>query len=297
MRIKNQLKWAMGGVLGVLFFSLALAQEDIAKKAGVQPGWHYWGIATLSVFLLLLLVLVFAQLGKSDPRISGNSMIPLKKWWKVLDAKFFTKAVAVEKEEDILLEHDYDGIRELDNSLPPWWKWGFYITVVVAALYMFRFHIWKTGPDPEQEYVAEMKAAEKQLEAHRKKAGGGVDETTVKMADAKGIDAGKQIFQKACFVCHGASGEGGVGPNLTDQYWLHGGSINDVFKSIKYGIPDKGMQAWEKTMSPEDIQNISSYILSIVGTKPANAKAPQGELYTGDAAKDSTVKDAVTMRQ
>jgi len=294
MRIKNQLKWAMGGVVGVLFLSLALAQEDIAKRAGVQPGWQYWGIATLALFLLLLLVLVLAQIGKTDPRVSSHAFVPLKKWWQWMDARFFTKAVAVEKEEHILLDHEYDGIRELDNALPPWWKWGFYITVVVAVLYMFRYHVWKTGLDPEQEYVAEMQAAARQLEAHRQKAGGGVDEKTVTMADAAGIAAGKQIFQKACFVCHGASGEGGVGPNLTDRYWLHGGSINDVFKSIKYGIPDKGMQAWEKTMSPEDIRNISSYIKSLESTNPANAKAPQGELYSG-AEQDSTAAD-VTKR-
>jgi cytochrome c oxidase cbb3-type subunit III len=196
----------------------------------------------------------------------------------------------VEKEEDILLDHDYDGIKELDNALPPWWKYGFYITVVIAVIYVLRFHVFNTGPNPEQEYRAEMKHAAEQIEAYRKQSNDMVDEKTVTLADASGITAGRQLFQKTCFVCHGANGEGGVGPNLTDDYWIHGGSINDVFKTIKYGVPDKGMQAWEKNFSPSEIRNLSSFIKSLKGTNPANAKAAQGEIYKEVAAvPDSAV--------
>jgi cytochrome c oxidase cbb3-type subunit 3 len=157
-----------------------------------------------------------------------------------------------------------------------------------------RYHVWKTGPDPEQEYNTEMAAATKQIEEYRKKAGENVDEKTVTLADAKGIAEGQKIYQANCFACHGAKGEGGVGPNLTDKFWMHGGSINDVFKTIKYGVPEKGMQAWEKTYSPSQIKNIASYIKSIVGTNPPNAKAPQGDAFEETetenkaAAKDST---------
>jgi cytochrome c oxidase cbb3-type subunit 3 len=124
-----------------------------------------------------------------------------------------------------------------------------------------------------------MAVAAKQVEEYRKKAGEMVDEKTVTLADAKGIEEGQKIYQTACIACHGGKGEGGVGPNLTDTYWLHGGSINDVFKTVKYGVPDKGMQAWEKSFSPSQIKNIASYIKSIAGTNPPNGKAPQGEPF------------------
>jgi cytochrome c oxidase cbb3-type subunit 3 len=212
-----------------------------------------------------------------------------------MNRQFFTKAVPVEKEEDILLDHDYDGIKELDNALPPWWKYGFYFTIVVGALYLLRYHVWKTGPDPQQEYDQEMRVAAAQIEEYRKKAGDMVDEKTVTMADATGIAEGDKIFHSNCFACHGAKGEGGVGPNLTDNYWLHGGTINDVFKTIKYGVPEKGMQAWEKSYSPAQIKNLSSYIKTLAGTNPPNAKAPQGDIFqeaaTLNEKKDSTVTD------
>lgn len=221
-----------------------------------------------------------------------------KHWWATLDAKFFTKSIPLEKEADHLLDHDYDGIKELDNSLPPWWKYGFYLSVVFSVFYILRYHVWKTGPDPEQEYKTEMAVATKQIEEYRKRVGDMVDEKTVTMADTAGIAEGQKIFSTVCFACHGAKGEGGVGPNLTDKYWLHGGRINDVFKTIKYGVPDKGMQAWEKTYSPSQIKDIASYIKTLAGTNPANGKAPQGEPFeeknsnTKTATKDSTASVA-----
>ena len=109
------------------------------------------------------------------------------------------------------------------------------------------------------------------------------------MADAVGIAAGNEIFQTACWACHGKMGEGGAGPNLTDDYWIHKGSLNDIYQSIKLGFPDKGMQAWEKQFSPKQIQNIASYVISLRGTKPANAKPPQGEIWTTPTVADSTV--------
>jgi cytochrome c oxidase cbb3-type subunit 3 len=122
------------------------------------------------------------------------------------------------------------------------------------------------------------------------------DEKTLTLADAKGIAQGRKIFAGTCFPCHGAVGEGNaVGPNLTDTYWLHGGSLGDVFKTISNGVPDKGMQAWGKTFSPAEVRNITSYVLSLQGTNPPNAKAPQGNLYEPNKAPDSPVakKDSI----
>lgn len=274
-------------LLGILSSTTALAQEaSKATEKGESTGWEYWGIALLGATLVFAILAVVSKAASLEEEETTEAF-SLSAWWKGLDSRFFTKAVSIEKEQDILLDHDYDGIKELDNSLPPWWKWGFYITIVVAVFYVFRYHVWNTGMNPEQEYHAEMKLAAEQIEAYRKKSGDMVDEKTVTLADAQGIAAGKQIYQKQCFVCHGANGEGGVGPNLTDEYWLHGGKINDVFKSIKYGIPEKGMQAWEKTFSPSEIKNLSSFVKSLQGTKPANGKAPQGDIYT-EAAPAAT---------
>lgn len=251
-----------------------------------------WGLGTILLFSVAFLFYTlgkFSSLGETE-----SKPFSFKAWWKSLDARLFTKAIPLEKEADHILDHDYDGIQELDNSLPPWWKYGFYITIVFSVFYFMRYHVWKTGPDPEQEYNTEMATAAKQIEEYRKKAGDMVDEKTVTLADVKGIEEGAKIFQTACMACHGGKGEGGVGPNLTDKFWLHGGTINDVFKTIKYGVPEKGMQAWEKTYSPSQIKNIASYIRSIAGTNPPNGKAPQGDPLeektpSTTASKDSTI--------
>jgi len=283
------------GIKKLLLFTLltsstslaALAQEKTVTNPLVDDNYNglAWGLGTLLLFVVALLFFVIGRMSTLT-ETEEKQPFSLKQWWLNLDAKLFTKAIPLEKEADHLLEHDYDGIQELDNSLPPWWKYGFYLSVVFAVFYMLRFHVWKTGPDPEQEYKTEMAVAAKQIEEYRKKAGDNVDEKTVTMADAAGIAEGQKIFQSTCFACHGAKGEGGVGPNLTDGYWLHGGTINDVFKTIKYGVTDKGMQAWEKTYSPAQIKNIASYIKTLAGTNPPNAKAPQGEPF--DEKKDET---------
>lgn len=192
----------------------------------------------------------------------------------------FNAAVPMEKEKDLLLDHDYDGIQELDNSLPPWWKYGFYLTIVVACIYIYRYHISYTGPSQHDEYVAEMQKGEEDKAAYLALAANNVDENTVTLlTDPGDLAAGKDVFVKICAACHLADGGGKVGPNLTDEYWLHGGSIKDVFKSIKYGWQDKGMKSWKDDFSPKQIQQIASYVKSLRGTHPLTPKEKQGELY------------------
>jgi cytochrome c oxidase cbb3-type subunit 3 len=273
-----------------------------APVASTENSWLFWGIAIGFVLILLLMLFVLSTMNGLGESEEGAHVTSLRQWWSNLDKKIFTKAVPVQQEADVLLDHDYDGIKELDNALPPWWKWGFYITLVIGVFYLLRFHVWKTGPTPEQEYNSEMVAAAKQMEAYRKKSNDLVDETTVTMADATGIAAGKQLFQQNCIACHGSAGEGGVGPNLTDNYWLHGGRINDVFKTIKYGYPDKGMQSWEKMFSPSQIRNLASFVKTLHGTNPPNPKAPQGDLYNEGQPVDSTAtqsssKDSLTTKK
>lgn len=280
-------------------FSLsAIAQESATVGADhplVDNGFNgaAWALGCVLIFAVSFLFYTigkFSSLGETE-----KQPFSLESWWAKMDARLFTKAIPIEKEADHLLDHDYDGIQELDNSLPPWWKYGFYASVVFSVVYLLIYQVWNIGQNPEQEYQTEMAIATKQIEEYRKKAGDMVDEKTVTLADAKGIEEGAKIYQTTCIACHGGKGEGGVGPNLTDKFWLHGGTINDVFKTIKYGVPEKGMQAWEKTYSPSQIKNIASYIKSIAGTNPPNGKAPQGDPFEEKIEKTAAAKDSTSV--
>lgn len=198
--------------------------------------------------------------------------------------------------EEVELDHNYDGIRELDNRLPPWWLYGFYMCIVFACIYLYRNHVSHTAPSSEQEYLAAVAQADEEKAEYLKKAANKVDENTVALlTDATSIDAGKKIFLSTCAPCHGPEGQGVVGPNLTDDYWLHGGGIKDVFKTIKYGYPEKGMKSWEADFSPVQIAELASFVKSLHGTKPSNPKEPQGEIYKEEPViKDTTKITAVT---
>ncbi|MBP7390315.1 MAG: c-type cytochrome [Chitinophagales bacterium] len=207
-------------------------------------------------------------------------------------------SVPIEKERDILLDHNYDGIRELDNSLPPWWKYSFYLSIIWAFFYLAYYYVGG-GPSTHDEYIAEIQQAKIDVDAYNKKNSLNVDESNVKFADAAGIADGQDIYKNNCAACHGNFGEGNVGPNLTDDYFIHGGTANELFKTVKYGWPAKGMKSWETDLSAVQIKNVISYIHSIHGTNPANAKAPQGDLFTeaGIAKTDSTVVAATDTTQ
>jgi cytochrome c oxidase cbb3-type subunit 3 len=222
------------------------------------------------------------------PREEGFS----KRIWKSL-----TRPVPKGKEKDVMLDHNYDGIRELDNRMPPWLQLIFYSTVLSAAAYLLIFQVFHIGMLPKEEYAAELKQAAIQKQAMLKEAAASVDEqSVVQLTDAPALNIGKSLFLSKCSACHGMSGEGNVGPNLTDGYWLHGGSVNDIFKTVKYGVPAKGMISWQSTLQPQEMQDVVSYIMSLQGTNPANPKIPQGDLYTPrlTMATDSTIADTLS---
>lgn len=183
------------------------------------------------------------------------------------------------KNADVLMEdHDYDGIFEFDNDLPPWWKYMFYATIFFGVVYLFNYHIVGSGKLQTAEYELEIQ------QAALLNPGGGegnANEVThfKPLTEAPKLEAGKAAFIQNCAACHGQEGQGVVGPNLTDEFWLHGGDVNDVFKTIKYGVTSKGMVAWQKKLSDDQILEVASYLLSIQGSNPANAKAPQGDKY------------------
>jgi cytochrome c oxidase cbb3-type subunit 3 len=274
----------------------AAVAAPVANYGGVSATTFFMLVGVIAAEFLIIFIMVFnirrlyAELQPKKETAPVAIAEEKESWalrtWHMLDKKFFTKAA--DKEADVMLDHDYDGIRELDNALPPWWKYGFYITIALAVVYLLRFHVMDAGPNPEQEYAAEMQKAQLQMEAYMAKAKDLVDENNVQY-DPSGLAVGKELYIKSCVACHGQLGEGGVGPNLTDEYWLHGGSMGNIFKTIKYGYPDKGMQSWQQQFSPKQIQHLSSFVESLKGTNPPNGKAPQGDLYKAEPViADST---------
>jgi cytochrome c oxidase cbb3-type subunit 3 len=208
----------------------------------------------------------------------------------------FNKSVTVEKEAAIMTDHDYDGIRELDNALPPWWKYGFYLTIVWSLVYLVHYHVAGSGPSSQEEYQTQVDEGQAQVAAYLAKMGNMVDETNVTLlTDAADLAKGREIYTALCVACHGASGEGGVGPNMTDQYWKHGGDIKDLFKTVKYGVSGTGMKSWKSDISPAQMAAVSSYILSLQGTNPPNGKAPEGTLYVPAADSLSAPADSLTV--
>ncbi|BDQ10986.1 cbb3-type cytochrome c oxidase N-terminal domain-containing protein [Sediminibacterium sp. TEGAF015] len=202
------------------------------------------------------------------------------------------------------LGHDYDGIKELDNEVPVWWRWGFAISLLFGVVYLYQYHIAETKPLQQQELTMDMEKAATEQAAYLEKSANNVDENTVKMLAADDIAKGKELFIKpgACATCHAENGSGivngapGIGPNLTDDYWLHKGDIKGIFYSIKYGWPEKGMKSWKDDYSPIQIAQIASYVKSLQGTNPQPAKEKQGELFVEQGAAapaDSTSAPAM----
>lgn len=194
----------------------------------------------------------------------------------------------MEEEADIILDHNYDGIKELDNVLPPWWVYGFYITIIFAVVYLARYHIFD-GATQIEEFEAKMEEAQLAVEEYKKTAKDLVDASTVTLlTEPSDLAAGKEIFEGLCVACHKADMGGGIGPNLTDEYWILGGGISNVFNTImEGGRPGKGMVPWKTELKPGEVAQVASYILSMQGTTPAEPKAPEGEIWVDpDAAPE-----------
>ena len=274
--------------LVLLFSSVSMMAQDAVVTKVIDDG-RIGGIDQFTFYFLLFLVFVelfvlglmfyqFNFLVKTHLTIVKAGK-PIKVESKIL--KSLTDVVPIEEEESILLDHDYDGIKELDNNLPPWWKYGFYLTIVTGVIYLLHFHVFKTGDLQGKEYDNAIAQAKIEVDEFMKTSANNVDENTVKvLTEASDITAGKDLFIANCVACHGKGGEGTVGPNLTDEYWIHGGSIQDLFKTLKYGWVEKGMKSWKDDLSPIQMAQVSSYIRTLKGTNPPNPKAPQGDLYS-----------------
>ncbi len=287
-------------LIGIIILS-GIQSATAQSAAGSGNNEAHFLLSTQGWFLLVIIALelyAIASLTKWIKFYTGieayESQIARKKvdLWKTLNA-----ATPIELENSVDTGHDYDGIRELDNVIPPWFTATFVVTILFAAIYMYRYHIAGSAPTQIEEYKTEMKNAELRQLEYLKHEANLIDENTVTMMNEGQYEEGKSIYKTACAVCHGNAGEGLVGPNMTDDYWIHGGSIKDIFKVIKYGVIDKGMKPWKDDYSPNQIAQLSSYIKSMRGTNPPNPKEPQGELYkeavTIPAPKDNPVADSL----
>lgn len=178
-------------------------------------------------------------------------------------------------EKDRILEHEYDGIQEFDNPMPRWWVLTFWATIIFSVAYVLNIGGIGTGKGRIAEYEEAMAVAA----AEHPQGGGPVDAAALlaMAADPEELEEGGEIFAKYCAACHAADGGGMIGPNLTDDRWIHGGTIEEVHKVISEGVLAKGMPTWSKLLKPEEVDRVTAYVWSLYGTTPAQPKAPEGE--------------------
>ena len=285
--LMKQTKWVFMLML-VLFASGSYAQGDSTDSSTLLTIVVVVAIVAAIVLLVAIYALqVLTKLLKSEEerRAKETGVIPVAipgLWQKIL--KIANRRVDIEDEESIVLDHNYDGIRELNNHLPPWWTYLFYVTIVFGIFYVIFYHITDTLPLQEKEYEIEMAEAASMAEmrlAASQAAGTAFSEADLELTtDADILASGAKVFGQQCMACHKADAGGLVGPNLTDDYWVHGGDIQSIYATIKEGVPNTAMISWKTVLSPEQMRDVSNYIKSLRGTNPPGALGPQGDLVT-----------------
>ena len=289
--MKNNTAWWLRITLA---FFLVIVLMEVYIDSGDKPAFLAYPTMMFGFMALILLLLIaIAFIVQAIENVLYNTLdeeakvryvaAKEEKWEWTWGKKVYNKMLGtkpMEAESEIILDHDYDGIRELDNNLPPWWVYLFYASIVFGVVYLLRFHVFNDY-NQTMEYEQEVAAAQLEIEEYKKTAKGLVDANTVELlTDASDLSAGKGIFEGNCVACHMADGGGGIGPNLTDQNWILGGGIKNVFHTISEGGRDgKGMIAWKQNLKPAEIAQVASYVLSFQGTTAANPKAPEGDIW------------------
>ena len=290
-KINENIKFFLTGIFISLSFQYASAQQNVASSKGDShfvfstQGWFMIIVIVIELYVLFSITKWLKQFTGIENYEASLMKSKINIWDKINAFK------PLEKEASIDVGHDYDGIRELDNITPPWFVAAFAGTILFAAVYLYRYHVAYSAPSQIKEYEIAMKEAELQKLEYLKNEANLIDENSVTLLKPGEYEEGRSIFKTACSVCHGVNGQGLVGPNMTDDYWIHGGSVKDVFTTIKYGVLDKGMKSWKDDYSPNQIAQLASYIKSLRGTNPPEQKAAQGSLHiesTATAPTDSS---------
>lgn len=283
---KNNATKSTVALLGFLFLSqYAFSQDSTAVAAAAPSSFDIYFYGFLAVILIEVGIILFII--KSLRFLTGIEQMEKAKvasgekltWWER-----FNKLKSIKDESSVDIGHSYDGIRELDNTTPPWFTYSFIGTIIFAIVYLYQFNFSGSIPHQEDEFAVEMKKAQVLQDSLMKLEGNKFDENSVTMLGVADIEDGRKVYTANCSACHGDKGQGGVGPNLTDDYWLHGGSIKDVFHTIKYGYVEKGMKSWKDDFSPKQIAQLASFVKSLRGSNPPGSKEKQGDLYKEDAA-------------
>lgn len=297
-------------LLGSITRLFAQSVAEASTSIGDDPMFTFYVVVGF-IFMLAILVLLVAvymlrvlnymnqQAAQERAERLGIPYVPEPTFWEKLWQQS-NDFVPVEKEASITLDHNYDGIKELDNHLPPWWTGLFLGTIAFAIVYLLFYHVFNTLPSQQAEYDTEVAIAQEQLKKlQAANPVAAIDETNVEATtDALALAEGKQIFLNTCASCHRKDGGGDIGPNLTDDYWKHGGTIKDIFKTVRHGVQGTNMIAWEGVISPEKMKNVSSYVLTLRGTNPANPKKPEGDLVkpeTKPEVKADTVRTQASL--
>lgn len=291
----------------VLFFAIAGLVEYFVDSGG-QPAFMEQPIILLFLLLILLVLIAIEAIVSAmanilyqsldeaaQARYDANTNKPSKiLTWVQEKYKNLLGSKPIEDEGEIILDHNYDGIKELDNNLPPWWVYSFYLSILFAVVYMVRYHVFNADGQ-FVEYEIEYAEANKAIEEYKKTAKGLVDYNTVELlADASDLKSGQKIFESNCVACHKADGGGGIGPNLTDPNWILGGGIKNVFRTISEGGRDgKGMVSWKAELKPLEMAQVASYVLQFQGTTPAEPKAVEGDVWADESIKASKVEGEV----
>ena len=295
-----------------LLYAIMFAVLEYFIDSGDRPAFIKYPIVALFHIVFIFLLIAIEVVLNSVEKVSYHLLSPeekvqydleqtkpiaqqeaFKKWMKK-----FTASKSIHEEADVLLDHDYDGIKELDNVLPPWWVGLFYATIIFALVYLVRFHIMDEY-NQDQEFATEMQVADKAVEEYMKTAPDVMDKDKVTLlTDASAIAEGKTLFDTNCVACHKADAGGAIGPNLTDKFWINGGGIKNVFNTImEGGRPGKGMIPWKDQIKPTQIQKIASYVLSLQGTNPKDAKPvePEAKEWKDEATVPSANKTATVV--
>lgn len=276
---ENKPKDGKGKEVLLLLIGMFASTGLFAKEPYVQqefgiafPDSSFW---ILLSFDLVLIALILHVSGIMNGIL--YKYVPKRKsrFWKAFQ-KSMVDATPIESEASILLDHDYDGIKELDNNLPPWWKYGFYITIVWGLFY-FTYYSVLGGESQEQEYLTSVEEGEREVAEYKAAHPELVTEESAEfLTDASTLSQGGSIFKEKCVTCHMEGGAGGAGPNLTDDYWIYGNDMQTVFHTISEGAKN-GMKSWKDELNGIEIQAVASYLLQLDPILPPNGQEPKGD--------------------